>query len=122
MNNIYLFWYMIVLVNPGGEEPCLLVLDSMGGSNTVAMTIIKKFLISLRWSRNHEQTTHIWMICPSTPKQNNGFDSGIFVLHYAEKILCSAKQFATVAPCISNLDNWFSISETNNNIIMTLTR
>ena len=106
-------WFMIVLVNPGGEEPCLLVLDSMGGGNTAATTVIKEFLIRLRCNSNLVQT-HIRIICPSTPKQNNGFDCGIFVLHYAEKILCSVNQFAALAPRITNLDNWFSVSETNN--------
>ena len=104
-------WYLIVLVNPGGNNPCLLVLNSMVRCNTTAVFIIKEFLITLRSTLSLTYPDNVHVLRPSTPQQRNGFDCGIYLLHYASKILSSPDQFATLGPTINSLENWFPVAE-----------
>ena len=62
-------WFIIVLVMPGGEEPCMLVLDSMGGQQTTAADIIKEFLATERKTTFEQQCSNNIKIL--TPKNTN---------------------------------------------------
>ena len=107
-------WFLVVVVNPGGDKPCFLVLDSMGGRREAAVEIIKEFIAT---ERKHKMTgsanTPIKILYPVTPKQTNGYDCGIFLLHYAEKILSSATNFSCCTETPS-LHDWFPVSELAN--------
>ena len=82
---------MVVLVRPGGEQACMMVLDSLGGDNTRAVDIIKEYLeiegrvkLGKTALMNYEEMK---VVRPDIPQQKNGFDCGLFLLHYAEKLM-----------------------------------
>ena len=87
----YSHWFMVVLVRPGEEQPCMMVLDSLGGDNTRAVDIVKKYLeIEGREKLGEKALMNLKemkVIRPNIPQQKNGFDCGVFLLHYAEKML-----------------------------------
>ena len=87
----YSHWFMVVLVRPGGEQPCMMLLDSLSGDNTRAVDIVKKYLeIEGREEVGEKVLTNLKklkVVRPNIPLQNNGFDCGVFLLHYAEKML-----------------------------------
>ena len=68
----------------------MLVLDSLGGSNTSAMTNIRQYL-SEEWKAKMEQVrdfsdAEIEAMTPKKPEQDNYSDCGIYLLEYVEKI------------------------------------
>merc|ERR1719186_1467031 len=69
-------WYMVVLVRPGVDQPCMLGLDSLGGDNTRAVDIIKEYLeiegrmkIGKTALMNREEMK---VVRPDIPQQRNG--------------------------------------------------
>ena len=108
-------WYIVVVIMPGGDEPCLLVLDSLGGTNDEAVDILKECIKTERDTNlQHAHNNNIKIIIPKTPRQPNGWDCGIYLLHYAEKIMNSPHQFETLGPNILSLENWFPEAEVLN--------
>jgi len=111
-------WYMVVLVRPGGEQPCMMVLDSLGGDNTRAVDIIKEYLkiegrvkLGKTALMNREEMK---VVRPDIPQQRNGYDCGVFLLHYAEKLMERPDQFYTSTfgtLDLALLAAWFLTSE-----------
>jgi len=108
-------WYMVVLVRPGAEQPCMMVLDSLGGDNTRAVYIIMKYLeIEGREKLGEKALVNLKemkVVRPNIPQQRNGFDCGVFLLHYAEKMLERPDQFYTFNSGNLDLTDWFPTSE-----------
>eukprot|EP00092_Neocalanus_flemingeri_P030193 GFUD01032772.1.p1 GENE.GFUD01032772.1~~GFUD01032772.1.p1 ORF type:complete len:452 (+),score=167.88 GFUD01032772.1:192-1358(+) len=108
-------WYMVVLVKPGSEQPCLMVLDSLGGDNTGAVDIIREYLdieSRVRVEKAVQSFNEMTVETPEIPRQENGYDCGVFLLHYAEKMMERPGQFVTFTPgSVLDLTDWFPSSE-----------
>jgi len=105
-------WYLVIAIKPGmvqfpeeseerttHGEPLFLVLDSLGGNKTAAVTNIRKYL-NVEWSQKVNafddvdfSSEQMKTIRPKKPEQENFSDCGIFLLHYVEKIFESLPQF-----------------------------
>ena len=97
-------WFLVLVVMPGlvtspdvtnkNREPLLITLDSLGKDQTNTVKVIRQYLSMewrARWSQGqggHFQFSEVDLkhIQPRTPLQKNGYDCGIFLLHYLEKI------------------------------------
>lgn len=73
-------------------EPLFLVLDSLGGNKSAAVTNIRKYL-KVEWSQKMNEfdevdfsSEQMKTVRPKKPEQENFSDCGIFLLHYVEKI------------------------------------
>ena len=87
-------WFLVIVVNNG--EPLLIVLDSLGRDQSASVSIIRKYLAQEWFSQNQEVNsffTDMKMIIPEKPQQDDGFNCGIYLLHYLEKILASLPMF-----------------------------
>ena len=69
----------------------MLVLDSMGGSNTIAVNNIRLYLRE-EWKakmKDQDQTfadAEIEVVAPMKPEQDNYTDCGIYLLEYVERM------------------------------------
>jgi len=124
-------WYLVIAIKPGmvqhaegseerttHGEPLFLVLDSLGGNKSAAVTNIRKYL-KVEWSQKMNEfdevdfsSEQMKTVRPKKPEQENFSDCGIFLLHYVEKIFESLPHFFWR----SSLEratgvNWFSAEE-----------
>merc|ERR1719300_872653 len=124
-------WYLVIAIKPGmvqhaegseerttHGEPLFLVLDSLGGNKSAAVTNIRKYL-KVEWSQKMNEfdevdfsSEQMKTVRPKKPEQENFSDCGIFLLHYVEKIFLSLPHFFWR----SSLEratgvNWFSAEE-----------
>jgi len=125
-------WYLVIAIRPGlikipigseerqtKGEPFMIVLDSMGGNKTAAVSNIRHYLAA-EWKakmcgENDEDeyeftSKQMRTIRPLKPEQENYSDCGIYLLQYIEKIFQSVGQFYWPG-AIQDLSNWFSIDE-----------
>ena len=85
-------WYMVVLITPGGQQPRMLVLDSLGKERNMTVDIIMDYLQmekeehkgNGRFADNFERMA---VETPTLTMQDNGFDCGLYLLKYSEKLL-----------------------------------
>eukprot|EP00092_Neocalanus_flemingeri_P018367 GFUD01019876.1.p1 GENE.GFUD01019876.1~~GFUD01019876.1.p1 ORF type:complete len:795 (-),score=260.36 GFUD01019876.1:80-2464(-) len=99
-------WYLVTLV-----------LDSLDGDNEDVVDMIKGYLVIELSSQMGEErlqlVEEIVVVYPVKPLQDNHTDCGVFLLHYAEKMLQRPEQML----CLdrdSNLKDWFPMSEVKN--------
>merc|ERR1719300_1886758 len=105
-------WYLVIAIKPGmvqhaegseerttHGEPLFLVLDSLGGNKSAAVTNIRKYL-KVEWSQKMNEfdevdfsSEQMKTVRPKKPEQENFSDCGIFLLHYVEKIFLSLPHF-----------------------------
>ena len=121
-------WFLIIVVNPGlvttpeetnnNGEPLLIVLDSLGRDQSASVSIIRKYLAQEWLSQNQDvncfSEKDMKLIIPQKPQQEDGFNCGIFLLHYLEKILANLPMFLsekTIHEATGG--NWFSKNEIN---------
>jgi len=125
-------WYLVVVIRPGlivnppkseerivKGEPFVIVLDSVGGMKTSAVTNIRQYFRQewkLKKCAGEEAAdkfafTSLEMrtIRPKKPEQENGSDCGIYLLHYVDNIFQNPQQF--LWPKLPNLLDWFSKEE-----------
>jgi len=126
-------WYLVVIIRPGlivnpvkseerilKGEPFVLVLDSIGGTKSAAVTNIRHYLAQCEWrkkkctgeepSKEFDFTAaEMRTIRPRKPEQQNGSDCGIFLLQYVENIFIDIKKFFW--PNLPDLSNWFTHEE-----------
>eukprot|EP00092_Neocalanus_flemingeri_P039129 GFUD01042591.1.p1 GENE.GFUD01042591.1~~GFUD01042591.1.p1 ORF type:complete len:735 (+),score=253.47 GFUD01042591.1:322-2205(+) len=109
-------WFLVTAVL-ADEKPFLVVLDSLGGDNEDVVDMIKEYLVIELSSQMGEErlqlVEEIAVVYPVKPLQDNHTDCGVFLLHYAEKMLQRPEQML----CLdrdSNLKDWFPMSEVKN--------
>jgi len=124
-------WYLVVVIKPGlinsaveseertnNGEPFVIVLDSLGGTKTSAVTNIQQYL-RCEWRKKkcaEEGDTEEFSFSSEMrtvrlrkPEQENWSDCGIFLLHYVEKIFKNVEQF--LWPTLPDLSYWFTLEE-----------
>ncbi|CAM0947401.1 unnamed protein product [Alopecurus aequalis] len=108
--NFSLHWSLIVICHPGevvkseddeakkhGKVPCILHMDSLKGSHSGLKDIIQSYLWE-EWKERHpesaldisEKFSNLRFVSLELPQQDNSFDCGLFLLHYAELFLMDA--------------------------------
>ncbi|KAL3620981.1 hypothetical protein CASFOL_035893 [Castilleja foliolosa] len=134
--NLSLHWSLIVICHPGEvanlrgypcaekgmdsscKVPCILHMNSIRGSHGGLENLIRSYL-SEEWKERgikqeediSSKFLNLEFIAPKLPQQENCFDCGLFLLHYAELFLEQAPNFgATNYVDILNKD-WFLAAE-----------
>ena len=97
-------WYLAIFINPGNislnlksrkerGEPLLLILDSLGYGQTKSDVILRQYL-QQEWLEKKPGLEEVCFskkemktVKPKKPEQKNFTDCGIFLLHYAEKVI-----------------------------------
>eukprot|EP00092_Neocalanus_flemingeri_P033060 GFUD01035954.1.p1 GENE.GFUD01035954.1~~GFUD01035954.1.p1 ORF type:complete len:1471 (+),score=415.21 GFUD01035954.1:79-4491(+) len=126
-------WYLVIAIRPGlitiplgsddrqtKGEPFMIVLDSMGGNKSAAVTNIRHYLAA-EWKAKmcgeegdedeyEFSSKEMKTVRPKKPEQENYSDCGIYLLHYIEMMFKSVAQYYWPAS-IQDLNNWFSIEE-----------
>jgi len=126
-------WYLVIAIRPGlitipmgseerhtKGEPFMIVLDSMGGNKTTAVSNIRHYL-SAEWKAKmcgeegdedeYEFTSkEMRTVRPQKPEQENYSDCGIYLLHYIEMMFKSVAQYYWPGS-IQDLNNWFTTEE-----------
>ncbi|KAF8681759.1 hypothetical protein HU200_045196 [Digitaria exilis] len=108
--NFSLHWSLIVICYPGevvtskdgdtdlsAEVPCILHMDSLKGSHAGLKDIIQSYLWE-EWKERHPDSAsdnsdkflNLRFVSLELPQQDNSFDCGLFLLHYAELFLMDA--------------------------------
>ncbi|CAN6287288.1 unnamed protein product [Urochloa humidicola] len=108
--NFNLHWSLIVICYPGevaasedgnakllAKLPCILHMDSLKGSHTGLKDIIQSYLWE-EWKERHPESAsdnsdkflNLRFVSLELPQQDNSFDCGLFLLHYAELFLMDA--------------------------------
>ncbi|CAL4943605.1 unnamed protein product [Urochloa decumbens] len=108
--NFNLHWSLIVICYPGevassedgnakllAKLPCILHMDSLKGSHTGLKDIIQSYLWE-EWKERHPESAsddsdkflNLRFVSLELPQQDNSFDCGLFLLHYAEQFLMDA--------------------------------
>ncbi|OAQ27071.1 cysteine proteinase [Linnemannia elongata AG-77] len=95
-----LHWYLVVIVNPGLllqmaetiEQPYILCLDSLGGTHPTVFKVLRSYLqqeLLARKGLDLALTTKeiAGKYSSKCPKQENLWDCGVYLLHYAEVFL-----------------------------------
>ncbi|CAA2979671.1 probable ubiquitin-like-specific protease 2A isoform X1 [Olea europaea subsp. europaea] len=133
--NSSLHWSLIVICHPGEVEnlrdeemgelykkPCILHMDSIKGSHTGLQNLIKGYLWE-EWKDRHWELAedisakffNLPFVALELPQQENLFDCGLFLLHYAELFLeqvPSNFNLTTLNECPNFLKkNWFPPDE-----------
>lgn len=102
-------------MNDSCKLPCILHMDSIRGSHTGLENLIRSYLWEEWKERSDKDDEHLAMkflnldfFAPQLPQQENLFDCGLFLLHYAELFLKQALK-------IENFDflnkDWFHPAE-----------
>jgi len=123
-------WYLVIAIRPGlitipvgsedrikKGEPFMIVLDSMGGNKTAAVSNIRHYLAA-EWKAkmcgDEEEfefsSKEMRTVRPSKPEQENYTDCGIYLLHYIEKMFTSVAQYYWPGQ-IQDLSMWFTTQE-----------
>ena len=131
-------WYLVIVCNPGhvlsqsrekdfetkrsyqqkygetrGYNPFIMVLDSLGGSHSTAISKIRQYLsfehlekrkLPLNFGKEKMGEKH-----PPIPYQPNSCDCGLFLLHYVELIFKDPEVF--LGAMLPDLSKWFNTSE-----------
>jgi hypothetical protein len=139
-------WYLVIAIRPGlitipvgseervrKGEPFIIVLDSMGGNKTAAVSNIRHYLAA-EWKAkmcgeegDEEEfefsSKEMKTVRPVKPEQENYSDCGIYLLHYIEHMFRSVAQYYWPGS-IQNLSAWFTTEEisTKRDEIATLIR
>ncbi|XP_057974627.1 probable ubiquitin-like-specific protease 2B isoform X2 [Malania oleifera] len=108
--NFNLHWSLIVICHPGEvtnfkdedifrslKVPCILHMDSIKGSHMSVKNIIQSYLWE-EWKERQKDTSedisskflNLRFVSLELPQQENSFDCGLFLLHYAERFLDEA--------------------------------
>ncbi|KAL2513549.1 putative ubiquitin-like-specific protease 2A [Forsythia ovata] len=133
--NSSLHWSLIVICHPGEVEnlrdeeigelykkPCILHMDSMKGMHTGMKNLIQSYLWE-EWKDRHSELAedisakffNLQFVALELPQQENLFDCGLFLLHYAELFLeqvPSNFSLTALTKCPNFLKkNWFPPDE-----------
>ncbi|CAN6298317.1 unnamed protein product [Urochloa humidicola] len=108
--NFISHWSLIVICYPGevaasedgdaklsAKLPCILHMDSLKGTHTGLKDIIQSYLWEA-WKERHPESAsdnsdkflNLRFVSLELPQQDNAFDCGLFLLHYAELFLMDA--------------------------------
>ena len=135
-------WYVVIVCNPGyvlsatrekefekkrsyqknygetkGNNPFIMVLDSLGGSHSTAVSKIRSYLtfehlekkkIPKNYGKEKMGEKH-----PPIPLQPNSCDCGLFLLHYVELIFKDPDMF--LGAILPDLSKWFNTSDVEEN-------
>ena len=115
-------WYLVAVIMPGlwhsrnhndRQESVLVVFDSMGGSRDSAVDNIKNYLKEELKDKkdiaiNSKDRTLV--LYPSCPQQKDVTSCGIFILHYASRIL-SRLSFHLAVDSYDDLSHWDNRNE-----------
>jgi len=123
-------WYLVIAIRPGlitipvgsedrekKGEPFMIVLDSMGGNKTAAVSNIRHYLAA-EWKAkmcgDEEEfefsSKEMRTVRPAKPEQENYTDCGIYLLQYIEKMFTSVAQYYWPGQ-IKDLTAWFTTQE-----------
>ncbi|XP_020551252.1 probable ubiquitin-like-specific protease 2A isoform X2 [Sesamum indicum] len=112
--NFSLHWSLIVICHPGevaklrdkfmddsSKLPCILHMDSIRGSHRGLENLIRSYLWE-EWKERHNNQeedisakfSNLDFVALQLPQQENSFDCGLFLLHYAELFLEQALNFS----------------------------
>jgi len=131
-------WYLVIVCNPGhvlsqsrekdfekkrkyqkdveetkGRNPFIMVLDSLGGSHSTAVSKIRSYLmmehlekrkLPKNFGKDKMGEKH-----PPIPYQPNSCDCGLFLLHYVELIFRDPDVF--LGAILPDLSKWFNTSD-----------
>ena len=131
-------WYLVIVCNPGhvlsatrdkdfeakrsyqqkygetkGHNPFLMVLDSLGGSHSTALSKIRSYLtfehlekkkMPRNFGKEKMAEKH-----PPIPLQPNSCDCGLFLLHYVELIFKDPEVF--LGAMLPDLSKWFNTTD-----------
>lgn len=133
--NFNLHWSLLVICHPGDavnfkdddvlkslRVPCILHMDSIKGSHTGLKNIVQSYLWE-EWKERHKETSedisskffNLRFVPLELPQQENSFDCGLFLLHFAELFLEDApvdfNPFRITKFCNFLNVNWFPPAE-----------
>ncbi|KAL7119308.1 hypothetical protein ACP275_02G055300 [Erythranthe tilingii] len=129
--NFSLHWSLIVICHPGevanlrdksvdssSKVPCILHMDSIRGSHKGFEDLIRSYL-SEEWKergnrRDEDIATkflNLDFVLLQLPQQENWFDCGLFLLHYAELFLEQASNFSATTYLDFLNEDWFFPAE-----------
>lgn len=118
-------WSLCVICFPGKQNMNFIIFDSLFDYNEAFIKLIKDPIVtffSVRSNSEGEGSVDIIKNAPwyyaNVPRQNNGYDCGVFLLHYAEL-------FYVQEPTTLDLSRWFNIKgipEKRNKIKEIMTR
>ncbi|KAI3445786.1 hypothetical protein Pfo_002451 [Paulownia fortunei] len=129
--NFSLHWSLIVICHPGevanlkdkgmdasSNVPCILHMDSIRGSHGGFENLIRSYLWEEWKERGNKQEEDISMkfmnldfVALQLPQQENLFDCGLFLLHYAELFLEQATNFSATKYFDFLNKDWFLPAE-----------
>ncbi|KAK4438099.1 putative ubiquitin-like-specific protease 2B [Sesamum alatum] len=129
--NFSLHWSLIVICHPGevaklrdkctahsSKVPCILHMDSIRGSHRGLENLIRSYLWEEWKERHNKQEEDISMkfsnldfVALQLPQQENSFDCGLFLLHYAELFLEQALNFSATKYIDYLNQDWFHPAE-----------
>ncbi|XP_073148741.1 probable ubiquitin-like-specific protease 2A [Henckelia pumila] len=113
--NFSFHWSLIVICHPGkvanfkakdmdnsSEMTCILHMDSLRGIHIGFENLIQSYLLE-EWKERHKELEadvsvkflNLPFVVLQVPQQENFFDCGLFLLHYAEQFLQLATNFST---------------------------
>jgi Ulp1 family protease len=102
-------WFCIVAVALDKDAPVLVVLDSLGKKQKKALIEVADYL-----QLEGRVKGNIRLLTPSLPTQQNGSDCGLFLLHYAQKLLQDSTTFLGRSER-NLLRHWFPLREVLDN-------
>ena len=112
-------WYLIVVILPDkGFKPYIAVLDSIGGSKSVAVENIKKYLLEeLKCKKSEgitaQDITEMKTVYPKIPRQSDGSSCGLYVIHYVQQIL-GGSDLEYLSSIFKDTCTWFKKDELEN--------
>ena len=98
-------WVLVVALL--GDQPTVVLLDSLAGDREEDFTIVREYLEEERRVKGRTGPPFL-SLTPTVPQQPDGFNCGIFVIMFVQKILQDPASFATRARA-DQLADWFCV-------------
>ena len=98
-------WVLVVALL--GDQPTVVLLDSMAGNREEDFTIVREYLEEERRVKGRTGPPFL-SLTPSVPQQQDGFNCGIYVIMFVKQILQDPTSFAARARA-DQLADWFCI-------------
>ena len=96
-------WLLVVALL--GQDPVVVVLDSLGGARQDQLTEIKEYM-EVEARVKGREVPGFRVLRAQVPQQHDGFNCGIFVIMYISRIMADHRAFAARAR-LDQLGDWF---------------
>ena len=88
-----------------GQDPVVVVLDSLGGARQDQLTCIKEYM-EVEARVKGREVPSFRVLSAQVPQQRDGYNCGVFVIMFVKKILENPQSFAARAR-LDQLGDWF---------------